>query len=144
MLKLFRVTFTQIFNTGNSFFDFDLLIFLFFSFSRKTLPRQLASDEIHQDNSNLLQIISPCLLNTQVGIQTCISSSSSQRFIVFKTYMSACFRIFISFRKSEIYNVYHMLLLLCSYQKIIWFYISMQEPVLVYEFDSLKHLYCQH
>lgn len=113
MLELFRITFTQIFNTSNSFFYFNLFIFLFFGFCRKTLPRQLASYKIHQNNSNLLKIISPCLFNTQMGIQTSISGSSSQRFIVFKTYVSACLGVLVSFCKSKINNVYNVLLLLC-------------------------------
>lgn len=137
MLKLFRLTFTQIFNRSNSFFDFDLFIFFFFCFSWKTLPWQASSNEVHQHKSNLLKIISPCLLDSQVCVQTCVPCCSSQSFIVFKRNMPPCSWIFISFSQSKINDVNYMLLFLDSNEKVIRFYISMKKSVLMHEFDSL-------
>ena len=76
VLEFFRVTLAKILYTRNSFFNFNLFILLFFSFSRKTLPWQRPPNKVHQDNPNLLEVIPPRLFNAQMSVQTCVSRSS--------------------------------------------------------------------
>ena len=70
-------------------------------------------------------------------VKTCISGSSSQSFVILEWNVSSSSRIFVSFSQSKIYDVNNMLLFLDTNKKVIWFDISMQETILMHEFDPL-------
>ena len=84
MLKLFRIATAEVFNAGYGLLNFDLLVFFILGFGWKTLPRERASDEIHEHDSNLLEVISPSLFYTKMCIEGSITSSACKRLIVLK------------------------------------------------------------
>lgn len=63
VLKFFGVSSAQVLDARYCFLNLNLFIFLFLCFCWQALPRQRPSNEVHEDNTNLLQIISPRLLN---------------------------------------------------------------------------------
>ena len=58
--------------------------------------------------------------------------------------MAARSWVFIPLGETEVNYVNHMLLLLNADQKVVWFYISVQETILVDKLNSLQHLYGEH
>ena len=135
--KFLRLTCCQIIDASNGFLHLNLLIFLFFCLCWQTLPWKTTFDKIHQDHSNLLEVISSCLFYTQMSIQARISCGACKLFVVFVRYMSTSARVLISLCKAKIYKINDVLLFTQSYQKVVGFNISMQEPILVDKFYAL-------
>ena len=52
--------------------------------------------------------------------------------------MSSSFRVFVSFSKTKVNNVYYMLIFTRTNKIVIRFYISVQESVLMHKFNSLQ------
>ena len=51
------------------------------------------------------------------------------------------FRVLVALSKSKIYDIDIVLCVLTSsYQEIIWLYVAMNDPLLMYLLDSLNHL----
>lgn len=100
--------------------------------------------QIHQNHADLFKIISSCLFNTNMGVQTGISCSSCELLAVLVRDVSASTGVFVSFCKSEVNDVDYVLLLTHADQEVIWFDISVQEALLVNVFNPLQHLNSQH
>ena len=58
--------------------------------------------------------------------------------------MTSRARIFVALRQPEVNYVDNVLLLAQANQKVVWLDVSVQEAILVHEFDSLQHLDGQH
>ena len=84
VLEFFGVTFAKIFDACDRLLDFNLLVFLLFGLGWETLPRQRATNEVHEDYSYLLQVISPSLLDAQVGVETGIPGCTCEGLVVFE------------------------------------------------------------
>ena len=84
VLEFFGVTFAKIFDACDRLLDFDLLVFLLFGLGWETLPWQRAANEVHQDYSYLLQVVSPRLLDAQVSIETGIPGCTCEGLVVFE------------------------------------------------------------
>ena len=54
----------------------DVVVLLVLRASWKALPRETPAQEVQQHVSNGLQVISPRLLVTNVGVDTCVSGST--------------------------------------------------------------------
>ena len=92
--------------------------------------------------SNSFQIVSPRLLISNVCIYACISSSTRQIFAFSKWYVFSI-RIFITFRQSKINYVDTVFCCFSpSYQKIVWLYISVNNPLFMHFLNSLDQLNC--
>ena len=144
MSEFLRVTLCQIFNCRNCFLYFDLFIFLLFCLSWQTLPWKTTSDEVHENHSNLLKIVSSRLLDSHMCVKTRIPSRSSQLFIVLVADMPACPWILVPFRQTKVDDVDDVLLFTETDQEVVRLDVPVQESALVNELDPLEHLNRQH
>ena len=53
------------------------------SLSRQTLPRQFPLEEVHEDVTESLHIVSPGLFDSDVGVNTGVSGSACERLAIF-------------------------------------------------------------
>lgn len=74
-----RETITQILDRSGLLLLANLLILLLVGSSLQTLPRQTAAKEIHEYVAEGLQIISPRLFATKVGVDTHVTCRTRQR-----------------------------------------------------------------
>ena len=60
-----------------------------------------------------------------MSVQTCVTGSACQAFIVLKWNMSPSFWVFVAFGKTKINNIDYVLIFASSDKEIIWFNVSM-------------------
>lgn len=79
-----------------------------------------------------------------MSVYRCVSRSSGQILTVAIWDMFSGLRVSEAFSETKVNHVHIMLLLANSDQKIVWLDVSMQEMPRMDEFDTLKHLVCEH
>ena len=79
-----------------------------------------------------------------MSIDTSVTSGASQTLIVLVWNMLASLGITVSLSQSEVDDVDDVLLLAMTDQKVIRFHVSVDEMVVVQEFESLNHLVGNH
>jgi len=145
----------QILNACNSLFNLDLLILFLLTLSWEPLPREPAPNEVHQHDANLLQVVPPCLFNTQVGIETRIPCRTRERLAIFERNVSARLWVFVTLSQAEVYEVENVLVLARTYEEVVGFDVSVEEAIGVNVFNALElkgdvmqnlnyHLDCKH
>lgn len=143
--KFFREASSKRFYSSLYLFVFNSIKFVIFVFSScKTLPWQTALQKVDKDEAYWLEVISPTLFDSKVCVYTCITSSSSQWFIVFVRNVLTCFWISVPLCEAEIDQVNYVLLLTMANKVVIRFTVSMDEMVIVQEFKSWYHLVRDH
>lgn len=101
---------SEFFYTYLCFLFLNQLVLLSFVQSIKSLPRQSASKEVHKHQPYLLQIVSPCLLDSEMRVETCVTSCTCKFFAVTVLNVSASPRVFESLGQTEVDYVNQMLL----------------------------------
>ena len=79
-----------------------------------------------------------------MGVYTGIPRCASQRLVVFVRNVLASLRVAVSLCETEIDNVNYVLFFAMANQKIIRFHITMNEVIIVQEFQPLNHLISNH
>lgn len=74
--KFFGEAFAKVFDCGSLLLLTNLLVLLLVSGSLEALPREAATQEIHEDVAKSLEIISSRLLTSQMSVNTHVSSGS--------------------------------------------------------------------
>ena len=77
-------------------------------------------------------------------IQTGVSSSASQLFVVFVRNVSAAPWVLEPFGEAEVNYVYSSYVFANANEKIFWFDVSVYKATLVHIFNSFEHLQCDH
>lgn len=86
------------------------------------------------------QVVSARLLHTSVSIDGGVSSGTSQVLAILVGNMFT-FRVLVALGEAEVNNVNGVLGLLCSAdQKVIWFDVAVDDPLLMHLLDSFDHL----
>mmetsp|Transcript_25048 Transcript_25048/g.57679 ORF Transcript_25048/g.57679 Transcript_25048/m.57679 type:complete len:367 (+) Transcript_25048:66-1166(+) len=142
--KLLRKTFAEYLRRCRHLLFTDLLVFLFLVRSSQTLPRQTTPNEIHEDVTQCLQIVSPALLDSEMGIHTRVTSSSRQVFVFTIRNVLMGLRVAVLLGETEVDDVDLICLLAKSHEKIIWLDISVDETLGVDVLHSAKHLVSKH
>jgi len=92
--------------------------------------------------SNSLKIVSSGLLETNVGVNGCVSSSSNKILAISKWNMFTI-RTLVALGKPKIDDVNRVFgVLVATNQEIVWFNISIDDSFLVHNLDHLNHLDC--
>ena len=68
LVNLVGQTFAQGLNGGGRLLISNLIVLELLALGRDTLPRELAFEEIHQDETHALEVVSTTLLNTQMCV----------------------------------------------------------------------------
>jgi len=76
---LTREALAKILDSGRLFLLADLLVLLLVGSSLQTLPRQTATEEVHKDVAQSLEIVSTALFATQVGVDGHVTGGSAER-----------------------------------------------------------------
>lgn len=58
--------------------------------------------------------------------------------------MLSCLWVSVPLGQTVVYNVYDVLFLAMSYQKVVWLHVSVDEVVIMQKLKSLDHLICNH
>jgi hypothetical protein len=111
LLELLRVASRQVLHTGHCLLDFDLLVLLFLGLGWQPLPRQVASQEVHEHDANLLQVVPPRLLNAQVRVQTGVPGRACERLVVFEGDVAPSLGVLVALGEAEVDDVDDVLVL---------------------------------
>ena len=138
LAKLLRETDSEVFDARNRLLDFDLLILLLLGFGREPLPGQATLDEVHEDEAYHLDVVSPRLLDAEVGVEARVASCAREGLVVFEGDVSTGLGVFVAFGESKVNQVEHVLLLAGAYQEVVWLDVSVQEAVRVHVLYPLE------
>lgn len=94
--------FAELFDGGALLLLADLFVLLLVGRSTKTLPGQSATQEVHEDMSKGLKVITTRLLASQVGVDGHVPGSTGQRFPLAVWYMHLGLRITVVLSHTEI------------------------------------------
>lgn len=86
-------------------FFHDSVVLLLLGRSFKTLPRKLASEEVHEDVTKRLKVVSPRLLDTKMGVDRGVSSSTRQVLVLTVGDVKVSLGVSVLLGKSEIDDV---------------------------------------
>ena len=67
------------------------------------------------------------LTNAKVGVDTGISCSACEVFVLTIRDMLVCAGISVLFCQTKVYDVHHIALLSKTHQKVVWFHVSVDE-----------------
>jgi len=121
---------------GSHFLFHDTVILLLLGSSLQTLPREGASEEVHQDVGKRLEIIPASLFHTEMGVNRCVAGSSGEVLVLSVRNMEVCFRIPELLCKTEIYNVDLIATFSDAHQEVVGFDVAVDEVAGVDVFDS--------
>lgn len=121
----------------------NLLILFLLVVGLHVLPGERSSQEIEEDIAQRFKIVSSGLLNTKMGIDTGISSGTSQTLTLSVGDMLAILAD-VSLSKTEIDDIHLVLLLALADDEVIGLDISVEDVSGVNVFDSRKHLLTDH
>ena len=138
--KLHWDSFTQLFKCHLTLLSADRFVLCLLIEDLYTLPREVSAHEVDQHEAEALKVVSPRLLLSQMGVQTCIPSRSSQTFVVSEGNVFIGARVFVSLCEAIVNHVDIMLAFADAYQIIIWLNVAVQKTPGVNVFNSLDHL----
>jgi len=73
-----------------------LFILLLLGLGGQSLPGEPPANKVHEHDANLFEIVSPCLLYAQVGVETSVTSGARQGLVIFERDVPACLRVLIT------------------------------------------------
>mmetsp|Transcript_51496 Transcript_51496/g.137429 ORF Transcript_51496/g.137429 Transcript_51496/m.137429 type:complete len:249 (-) Transcript_51496:48-794(-) len=126
------------------FFLHDLLVLLFLRICLQTLPGETSSVEVHQHVPNSLQIIPPTLLDTQMRVDTGISSCASQILAFPVRNVLLCLWVPVLFGKTKIDYVHLVRLLAETDQEVVGLDVAVNEILCMHVLHAIDHLIRQH
>jgi hypothetical protein len=80
--ELCWVSLAQLFGAGAHLSVHDAFVLLFFGVSLESLPRERASNKVHEYVTETLEIIAACLFNPNVSVNGCVPRRSCQIFVL--------------------------------------------------------------
>lgn len=105
----------------------DTVILLLFSSGLETLPGECTAEEIHENISKRLEVISASLLNAKVSVDGSVTSSTSQVLVLSVRNMEVGLRIAEFLCQTEINDIDLVTPLSDTHQEVIGFDISVDE-----------------
>ena len=88
-----------------NFLFFDSVILIILVFTCEALPRERSFKEVQKNIADGLHVVSPRLLNADVGVDGGVSRSASERLVVTVRDVLPCLCIFVALGKPEVYEV---------------------------------------
>jgi len=125
------------------FFDFVVLIVLVLA-AGESLPWEGALEEVKEDVSDRLHVVSSGLLDSDVSVDRGVPCSSGQRLVVTVWNMRTSLSVFVSLGEAKIDHVTGGHSVTRAHQEVIWLHVSMQEVVDMEVFETSDHLISQH
>lgn len=120
------------------------VVLVIFGFALQTLPWQTALQEVYQDESDRLEVVSSALFDTQMGIDTGIPGRAGERLVVLVGNVFTRFGVSVPLGQPIIDNVYDVLFLAVADQEVVWLHVAVDEVVIMQELQPLDHLVCDH
>ena len=141
--ELFREAFAEIIDFSHNLFFLDFLILFFDVPGLEVLPGETASQEVHKEVTEGLDIISSTLFNTKMSAHRSITSSTSQTlpFSVFDVIPRRTHKLF---SQTKINDVNTMSILLDADSEVVRLYISVDDSSGVNVLNSFDHLVSCH
>ena len=88
-----------------NFLFFDSVVLIVLVFTCEALPRERSFKEVQENIADGLHVVSPCLLNADVGVDGGISCSAGERLVVTVRDVLPCLCIFVALGKPEVDEV---------------------------------------
>lgn len=140
LFEFIWVALAELLDWNFSLLLFDICVLFSLWSSWKSLPWERAHQEVKDDMTNCLKIISSWLFVTNMGVDTSISGSTCQILSISEWDVFTIWAL-ITFGKTKIDDIYGVFCLFSSSShEVIWFDISMDNTFLVNNLDSLNHL----
>jgi hypothetical protein len=114
----------------------DTIVFLLLCSSFETLPWQSAAEEVHENVSQGLKVITTGLLDSQVGVDGCITSSASEILVLPVGNVEMCFGVTELLGETEIDNIDLIASFANAHEKVVGLYVPVNEISRVYVFDT--------
>jgi hypothetical protein len=98
----------QLFDRGVNFALFDLTVFVVLIASAQPLPREFTLKKIKDHITSPFEIVPSTLLYAKMSVNRCVSSSTSQIFILLVWDVLMCLRISVLLAQPEIDEMRYM------------------------------------
>lgn len=139
-LELVRLALAELVQRNLNLLFLDIAIFLVFTPSGKTLPRQTPLKEVEQYVSDGLEVVSTGLFISNMRVDACIAGSSCQVLALSEGDVLS-FGVLVAFGEPKINNKYAILIMLLSTdQKVIRFNVSVNYALFMGFLDTLHLL----
>lgn len=143
-VEFFRHATRQRLDGGRDLLIFDSIVLVILVLALKTLPRQRSLQEVDENETDGLEVVTPTLLDAEMCIDTSIARRTRQRLVVLVGNVLTGLGIAIALRKAEVNHVNDVLLLAVADEEVVRLHIAMNKMVVVQELEALDHLICNH
>lgn len=134
--KLVGVSSAEDFGRGGHLLLHDTVVLLLLGSGLESLPRQGASQEVHENVTERFEVISSRLFDSEMGVDRGISSGTGQVLVLSVRDMQVGLRVPVLFRQTEIDYVDLVASLADAHQKVVRLDISVDEVSRVDVLDS--------
>lgn len=146
LAKLFGEALAEVLDGGGLLLLTNLFILLLVGSSLETLPRQTTAEEVHEDVTEGLEIVSARLLTSQVGVDTHITGGTGERLAL--TVGDVLFRLRVSVllghaKVNDVNNVGGFGAGTTN-DEVVGLDVTVNEVSLVYRLDAGEHLLGDH
>ena len=123
---------------------FDSIVLVILVFALKTLPWQRSLQEVDENETDGLEVVTPTLLNAEMCIDTGIARRTRQRLVVLVGNVLTSLGITVTLREAEVDDVNDILLLAVANKEVVRLHVAMNEMVVMKELEALDHLIRNH
>ena len=141
--ELVRETAAKKIGGSGHFLLHDAVILLLLSCRLKALPRESTTKEVHQNICEGFKIVTTGLLNTQVGVNGCVASSTCEVLVLPVRNVQVSLRVAELLGKTEIDDVNLIATLSDAHKEIIGFDITVNEVARMDVFNARDKLICE-
>lgn len=114
----------------------DAIVLLLLGGSLEALPREGATEEVHEHVSEGLHVVSTRLLDTQVSVDGCVASCASQVLVLSVRDVQVCLGVAVLFGETKVNDVDLIAALAHAHEEVVWLDVTMDEIARVDVFDA--------
>lgn len=138
--ELFGVAVAQLLYGGVDLALLDLAILVVLVPSAEALPRQLSLEEVEDHVTSTLEVVSPALFNTQVGVGRGISCGACKTLLVSEWYVLIRRRILPALSQTEVNQIQGLGVLLHANEDVLGLQVAMDVSHLMEELNPADEL----
>mmetsp|Transcript_17046 Transcript_17046/g.26332 ORF Transcript_17046/g.26332 Transcript_17046/m.26332 type:complete len:339 (-) Transcript_17046:210-1226(-) len=122
----------------------DAVVLVVLGLALEALPREAALQEVDQNETNTFEVVSARLLDPQVGVDTCVASSTGERLVILVGDVLSGLGISVALSQPEVDDVDNVLLLAVADEEVVGLHIAVDKVVIVQKLEPLNHLVSKH
>eukprot|EP00754_Rhynchopus_humris_P023692 Rhum_TRINITY_DN14846_c4_g1::Rhum_TRINITY_DN14846_c4_g1_i4::g.122834::m.122834 len=142
--ELTREALAQRLHRGGHLLLADPVVLLLLRLRLQALPRQAATQEVHQHVAHSLEVVPPALLNADVRVDRRVPRRARQVLALLVRDVLVRLRVAVLLRQTEVDHVHVVSLLRHTHQEVVGLDVTVKEVLGVRELDTRDHLVGEH